>query len=356
MLRSGAAPVSSVLPQLYQELATEDFVLKLATPDEMGVYGGHDPSRIWLSKEERFHQTGRDPLPIYQTWWESRDRHLLWLQRAYLEKQFSDYDPTSGRDDEVPYELDHICPSADWARNWTTFDNALIRAECLTPAERMSARGARSVLGGSIGNFRLVNARTNEANGAAPIAVKMPFVKENDSPTKDEQASMDAMMFNSEQRRVWFDASGNGQDWNEQRLIAFQQAIEDRTHWLYRCFYEGLEFQRWGVIPGEVDRPFRDVTDESTQASVESINGASPEPYTWSKEHKAQTREVIESGGPIGTPDGSLGLKHIHGGFGIITMLDLAWAVFKIVDRNTKADIATFASVDELIAAGWAVD
>ncbi len=60
--------------------------------------------------------------------------------------------------------------------------------------------------------------------------------------------------------------------------------------------------------------------------------------------------------GPIGTPDGSLGLKHIHGGFGIITMQDLAWAVFKVVDQNTKADIATFASIDELIAAGWVVD
>ena len=46
----------------------------------------------------------------------------------------------------------------------------------------------------------------------------------------------------------------------------------------------------------------------------------------------------------------------IHGAFGIITMQDLAWAVFKVVDRNTKADIATFASIDELIAAGWAVD
>ncbi len=272
MLRSGAAPVSSVLPRLYQELATEDFVLKLATPDEMEVYGGHDPSRIWLSKEKRFHQTGRDPLPIYQTWWESRDRHLLWLQRAYLENQFSDYDPTSGRDDEVPYELDHICPSADWARDWRVFEGVLIKADCLTAVEQTSARWARSVLGGSIGNFRLVDARTNEGDGAAPIADKMPFVKESDSPTKDEQTNMDAMMFNSEQRRVWFDASGNGRDWNEERLIAFQQAIEDRAHWLYRRFYEGLEFQHWGMSPGAVDRPFRDVTDESTQALLEPIN------------------------------------------------------------------------------------
>lgn len=76
----------------------------------------------------------------------------------------------------------------------------------------------------------------------------------------------------------------------------------------------------------------------------------------WSDELKAQTRELIDSGGPVGTPDGSLGLRHIDGGFGIVTMLDLAWGRLRVIDRKTKADIATFASIDDLLAAGWAVD
>lgn len=76
----------------------------------------------------------------------------------------------------------------------------------------------------------------------------------------------------------------------------------------------------------------------------------------WSNELRAQTRDLIDRRGPIGTPDGSLGLGHIDGGFGIITMFDLANGVLRIVDRKTEAEIVTFTSVDDLIAAGWAVD
>ncbi len=81
----------------------------------------------------------------------------------------------------------------------------------------------------------------------------------------------------------------------------------------------------------------------------------SPESDNWSDELKAQTRDLIDGGGPIGTPDGSLALKHIASGFGIITEDDLVNGVLRVVDRETKAE-TTFASVDELIAAGWAID
>ncbi len=96
----------------------------------------------------------------------------------------------------------------------------------------------------------------------------------------------------------------------------------------------------------------------STKAGNASntLKGVAFKANDWSNELKAQTCELIDSGGPIGSPDGSLGLKHVDGGFGIITMLDLAWAVLRIVDRRTKAEIATFASIDDLIAAGWAID
>lgn len=75
-----------------------------------------------------------------------------------------------------------------------------------------------------------------------------------------------------------------------------------------------------------------------------------------SDELKTQTRDLIDSRGPIGTPGGSLSLKHVTSGFGIITENDLVNGVFRIIDRKTKAEIATFSSIDELIAAGWAID
>ena len=81
-----------------------------------------------------------------------------------------------------------------------------------------------------------------------------------------------------------------------------------------------------------------------------------PKVHSWSEASVNETRDIIDSRGPIGTPDGSLPLKHITSGFGIITEDNLVNGVFRIVDQKTKAEIAIFASVDDLIAAGWAID
>lgn len=77
---------------------------------------------------------------------------------------------------------------------------------------------------------------------------------------------------------------------------------------------------------------------------------------SWSDKLKIQTRDLIDSRGPVGTPDGSLPLKHIVSGFGTVTEDDLVNGVFRIVDRKTKSEIDTFATIDDLIAAGWAID
>lgn len=76
---------------------------------------------------------------------------------------------------------------------------------------------------------------------------------------------------------------------------------------------------------------------------------------SWSDALKAQTRELIDSRGPTGTRDGSLPLKHITSGFGIITETDLLNGMLRVIDRRTSAE-TTFANIDDLIAAGWAID
>ena len=44
----------------------------------------------------------------------------------------------------------------------------------------------------------------------------------------------------------WSEASGDGNErWSKRRLAAFQTAIENRSAWLYRRFYEDLGFSDW---------------------------------------------------------------------------------------------------------------
>lgn len=79
-----------------------------------------------------------------------------------------------------------------------------------------------------------------------------------------------------------------------------------------------------------------------------------PDTNDWSDDLKAQTRDAIE-GGMFVTRDGRLYLKHVTSGFGIMTEDDLLSGVLRVVNVRTGAE-TTFASADELIAAGWALD
>lgn len=84
------------------------------------------------------------------------------------------------------------------------------------------------------------------------------------------------------------------------------------------------------------------------------MSPASP-PHGWSDALKAQTRDVIEGADLFMARDGRLHLKHVTSGFGTISAENLHRGVLKVVERRTGAQ-ATFASTDELIAAGWVID
>ena len=255
LLRSRVPLVGSVLPDLYRDLLTKDYVVPLATPEEMEAYGRHDSSPNWLREEDRFPKKDQAPVDLYRTWWRSHGNFLMWLQRDYLEMRFQDFDPAAGREDDVPYDLDHMCPTADWARNWTTFEAILRQANCLSEDQLRSMRQARSVLGNAIGNFRLIDASQNKGDQDDDILKKMPFVGCDVEPSECDLKSMTEMAFNPDQRAVWRLASGKDKQWDKERLCAFQEAVEERTHWLYRRFYEDLGFERWTESSIQVNRP-----------------------------------------------------------------------------------------------------
>jgi hypothetical protein len=81
----------------------------------------------------------------------------------------------------------------------------------------------------------------------------------------------------------------------------------------------------------------------------------SPFSNEWSDSLKAQTRDVIEGHGLFAMRDGRLYLKHAVSGFGTMVADDLQRGVLRVVDMRTKQEM-TFATVDELIVAGWAID
>ena len=82
---------------------------------------------------------------------------------------------------------------------------------------------------------------------------------------------------------------------------------------------------------------------------------ASTSSNDWSDDLKVQTGDAIEGRGIFAMRNGRFCLKHIVSGFGAIAADDLQRGVLRVVDMRTK-QATTFASADELIAAGWAID
>lgn len=78
-------------------------------------------------------------------------------------------------------------------------------------------------------------------------------------------------------------------------------------------------------------------------------------PPDWSDDLKAQTRDLIEGHGMFVSRDGCLHLKHLTSASGTMSEGDLARGLLKVVERRTGTE-TTFATADDLIAAGWVID
>lgn len=112
-----------------------------------------DPQlRSWGSRFPENIEAGadRDANNILRRWAGNRqlaERTLMWLQREYLTEVDPHYDPTSSRDEDLPVELDHLIPSAQWY-HWG--------AGQVQETFRKNFRDYRSIVGDSIGKFSLV--------------------------------------------------------------------------------------------------------------------------------------------------------------------------------------------------------
>ena len=75
---------------------------------------------------------------------------------------------------------------------------------------------------------------------------------------------------------------------------------------------------------------------------------------SWSESLKEATRKSLQDCWPI-SEEGSLHMKNYNGSFGTMRTEDLLDEKWLIKDKITDAEYF-YATIDELIAGGWAVD
>jgi hypothetical protein len=92
-------------------------------------------------------------------------RALMWLQRQYIKGEFSEYDPTSDRDEDLPIDLDHIVPHDFFGFHWNSCYSRLGNDVNGDVNISNNFYHQRFVVGNSLGNFRWLAASKNRSRG-----------------------------------------------------------------------------------------------------------------------------------------------------------------------------------------------
>jgi len=181
--------------------------------------------RGWTRFDTR-HATKEEKIVIdfYQRWWGNGRTYvhplLLWLQREAVAG--FDGNPVAGRDEDTPYDYDHICPANHWA-NWTGEKGPDRLIDFLVDGD---ANGHWRV-GNSIGNMRVWQSERNRRDGAAAPSIKLELDNPDTRIPLLAESAIDAT-----QIAGWRDCSGD-RSWNEVRVQAFQTVVEQRAFALY---------------------------------------------------------------------------------------------------------------------------
>lgn len=211
------------------------------------------PMRGWNSRfgddpaEDKVKQTLRR---LYSRWWNNGNGHthpmLLWLQREYLDAKF-DANPLAGRDEDTPYDYDHILPANHWG-NWTGSGAGARLLEFTEP-------GAHRIVGNGIGNVRIWGSSDNRSDGDKPPSYKLALKSlPNENPAENIEGKRFGLLRDScvsdetEHCRDWELASGELTDfrkWTRERALAFQRAVEHRSFRLYERYFNEAGFALW---------------------------------------------------------------------------------------------------------------
>ena len=209
--------------------------IQMASPIHLRSYAPRSNSDKWLEFSERFERTdGVDFIgkELYKYWWDSGGKMLIWLQRDYIATKFENYDPASGRDDDKPFDLDHLQPQSYF--KYVGIGDA---------ARYNNFLKTRHILMNGIGNLRWFDSSENRSFGDVNVVCKL---KLNDHSPSDK---WNFSGFNGEDenvRQAWKDAAVSSEKtWTAPNMTAFQDAVEERTLWLYEQFWSQASFAKW---------------------------------------------------------------------------------------------------------------
>ncbi len=232
----------------HELIASEEFKRGLCTAE----------SSAWRSDIERFVDEHGNRKVLLSDWWWNGKKLLPWLQRDYIRHTFSDYVPLDDHEDTVPYDIDHLCPAKDWGDNRRNLKNRLVGIDQNLKDKVYRCKG---VVGGGIGNLRLIEFSQNRSEQDDDVSDKMRCILGEDQPPQAAHAEeMANFAFAPEDRGVWKRLACPGskvgdRKWDEDRLRAFQTAVERRAAWLYERFHDDLGYGQWTNINGSKPLP-----------------------------------------------------------------------------------------------------
>ena len=161
--------------------------------------------------------------------WSEQRSILVWLQREYLSTDFNDERPLASRDEDVPFDFDHIYPQSTWynLRSHRALDKFV------------QGQGHRRV-GNSIGNLRVWDSSQNRSDGDAVPRIKLKL--ESDLYGDEAKKLWAKSLIDTDQIEEWGRYRGT---WDRRSVIAFQMCVELRAVRLYRRFFAEPSFNLW---------------------------------------------------------------------------------------------------------------
>ncbi|MBP6599782.1 MAG: DUF262 domain-containing protein [Giesbergeria sp.] len=189
--------------------------------------------------------------------WSHRHPLLLWLQRSYVAEQLHG-DPVAGRDEDTPYDYDHILPSSHWAEWRGAAQNNLRLIDHCDDIH---------LIGNSIGNVRVWSSSDNRSDGDTAPAYKLALVPEHGA-TEDDTAQATRLNKSAQilrdsaiaeaQTALWqahvpeCNTRAAHREWTLQRSWQWEDVVSQRALALYQQFYQDAGFSASFTTPQAV--------------------------------------------------------------------------------------------------------